>query len=226
MSKIESGPPIATAKAPLGDQATAILDAAIMNGELAPGMRLTEAELCAKYDIGRGPLREAINRLEGRKLLQRIPYAGVSVVELSFEDVVEIYQIRSVMEGLACRLAAQRMTDEELDDLRHLSRRTDPEELRNGTRYYRQPSRWDIHSSIAHGSRNARLIDALCGDTYSLLRLHRFKSVKAAGREKQALAEHDEIVAALCRRDGAAAEKIMRAHIEHALSALSSVTQT
>ncbi len=200
-------------KAPLGDQAVAILDAAIMSGELSPGMRLTETELSSRYQIGRAPLREAINRLEGRKLLQRIPYAGVRVVDLSFDDVTEIYQMRSVMEGLACRLAAERMSDAQLHELRGLSRKTDPAELRNATRFYRQLSRWDIHSAIAHGSRNARLIDAICGETYALLRLHRFKSVNVPGRERQALSQHDAIVDALCARDGARAEALMREHI-------------
>lgn len=92
-TKLEAATPAPKAtqipKAPLGDQAAAILDAGIMSGELAPGARLTEAELCARYGIGRGPLREAINRLEGRKLLQRIPYVGVRVVELSYEDVTD-----------------------------------------------------------------------------------------------------------------------------------------
>ncbi len=86
-TKLEAATP--ATKATLGDQTAAILDAAIMSGELPPGARLTEAELCARYGIGRGPLREAINRLEGRKLLQRIPYVGVRVVELSYEDVTD-----------------------------------------------------------------------------------------------------------------------------------------
>ncbi len=101
----------------LADQACDVIERAILNGDLPPGTPLGEAELASRIGISRGPLREAINRLEGRRLLQRVPHMGVRVVCLSDAEVAEIYAMREVLEGLAARLAAEHMTPEEMDAL-------------------------------------------------------------------------------------------------------------
>jgi DNA-binding GntR family transcriptional regulator len=84
------------------------IEAAIVGGDLQPGSRLSEQGLAVSLGVSRGPLREAIRRLEGRKLLERTPNIGVRVARLSLKDLHEVLQIREALEGMACGLAAAR----------------------------------------------------------------------------------------------------------------------
>src|SRR5258708_31777892 len=93
------------------------IEAAIVGGDLQPGAKLSEQGLAASLGVSRGPLREAIRRLEGRKLLQRTPNIGVHVASLSPADLYEVLQVREALEGMACALAAENMTDAELKAL-------------------------------------------------------------------------------------------------------------
>ena len=198
----------------LADLACDTLERAILDGDLPPGAPLGEAELASQLGISRGPLREAINRLEGRRLLQRVPHVGVRVVSLSDREIGELFAMREVLEGLAARLAAGQMTDGELDAL------NDCAEFR-----HRRPAKHtgrvgdDFHVLLAEGSRNTRLIDFLCSDMYSLLRLYRIRSGSTPLRAGSP-DEHREIVAALRARDGMAAERLMRAHVVRARDSL------
>jgi DNA-binding GntR family transcriptional regulator len=204
----------------LADRACDMLDQAILDGELPPGTQLSEAELALRLGISRGPLREAISRLEGRRLIQRVPHIGVRVVALSDWDVSEIFAIREVMEGLACRLATRHMSDADFDELekcvefRHVSAEPPPT-----SPFHRKPDKWDFHYRIAQGSRNAQLIQYLCADMYYLLRLYRARTgvtPTRAGADE----EHREILRAMRARDGARAEALMRLHVEGSRASL------
>ena len=96
------------------------IQSAIVKGEIAPGSKISEPELARTYGISRGPLREAIHRLEGQKLLVRVPHVGARVVSLSHAELIELYEIRESLEGMACRLAAERMSQAEIDELRRV----------------------------------------------------------------------------------------------------------
>src|SRR5476651_1550006 len=115
------------------------IQAAIVKGEIAPGSKISEPELARAYGISRGPLREALHRLEGQKLLVRIPHVGARVVSLSREELGELYQIRESLEGLACRLAAERMAPEEVEELREVLREHERDAgFQAGSAYYLQ----------------------------------------------------------------------------------------
>jgi DNA-binding GntR family transcriptional regulator len=193
------------------------IEAAIISGDLQPGSKISEQALAASLGVSRGPLREAIRRLEGRKLLQRTPNIGVRVASLSPSDLYEVLQVREALEGLACGLAAQHMTDEELKALSDLlDQHQQQKSVQEGTGYYQESKDFDFHFRIVKGSRNARLVQMLCEDLYYLLRVYRYKSSTKPGRAKQALREHKDIVAALMRRDSVEAERKMRLHISNA----------
>jgi DNA-binding GntR family transcriptional regulator len=193
------------------------IEAAIMSGDLQPGAKLSEQALAASLGVSRGPLREAIRRLEGRKLLQRTPNIGVRVASLSPSDLYEVLQVREALEGMACALAAVNMTDEELAALSELlEQHQQQKSVQEGTGYYQESKDFDFHFRIVKGSRNARLVQMLCEDLYYLLRVYRYKSSTKPGRAKQALREHKDIVAALMRRDPVEAERKMRLHIGNA----------
>src|SRR5947207_4933568 len=115
------------------------IEAAIVSGDLQPGSKIREQTLAASLGVSRGPLREAIRRLEGRKLLQRTPNIGVSVAAMSPSDLYEVLQLREVLEGLACALAAKNMTDQELEALSELlEQHQQQRSVQEGTGYYQE----------------------------------------------------------------------------------------
>jgi DNA-binding GntR family transcriptional regulator len=198
------------------------IDQAILNGDIAPGSRLTEEQLAAQFGISRGPLREAINRLEGRGLIERVPHAGVRVVALSDADLDEIYAMREVLEGLACRLAAMHMTEGEIEALQTIVRKQHlavdhlpPAAVGIG-------HGWDLHWQIVHGTRNARLTRTICDEVYYRLRIFRNRQRSVADRVPRAVEEHGAIVDAIARRQPDQAEMLMRWHIRAAYQHLHS----
>ena len=109
-----------TPEGTLADVASTRLTQAIITGELLQGQKLNEADLAERYGIGRGPLREALRQLEGMRLVKRIPHAGARVVMLDRDMMADLYAVREALEGMACRTAALRMTDAEIETLRVL----------------------------------------------------------------------------------------------------------
>jgi DNA-binding GntR family transcriptional regulator len=205
----------------LADRALDMIETAIMKGELAPGTRISEVPLARTFGISRGPLREAIRRLEGRGLLERVPHVGSRVVTLSADDLLEVFDIREALEGMACRLAAERMTDDDIAAVEAvLERHRDDAALKAGEAYYQQPGDYDFHYRIAQGSGNRRIVELLCGEMYHLLRIYRYRSGAVPGRALRAFEEHRAILAALRARDGALAETLMRQHIRRARALL------
>lgn len=193
------------------------IEQAIVSGQLRPGERLSEQGLAASLGVSRGPLREAIRRLEGRKLLERTPNIGVRVATLSPRDLEEILQIREVLEGQACALAARNMADADIAALRALlESHAEQEALREGRAYYQEAENYDFHFRILSGSGNRRLAELLTGELYYLLRVYRYRSSTNPGRAAEALAEHRAIVDAIARRDPEGAEAAMRAHLRNA----------
>ncbi|KHL68772.1 MULTISPECIES: GntR family transcriptional regulator [Pseudomonas] len=198
----------------LAEQVFRRIQAAIVSGEIKPGSKISEPELARTYGISRGPLREAIHRLEGQRLVVRVPHAGARVVSLGTRELVELYQIRESLEGMACRLAAQRMTRAEVDELRRvLDAHERDEAFQAGRGYYQQEGDFDFHYRIIQASGNATLSQLLCGDLYQLVRMYRIQFSSTPNRPHQAFAEHQRILEAIAEGDGELAELLMRRHI-------------
>jgi DNA-binding GntR family transcriptional regulator len=201
----------------LADDVFNLLRTAIVKGEIAPGAKINEPQLSKQYGISRGPLREAIRRLEGCKLVEITANVGAKVVSLSTSQIIEIYQIREQLEGLACHLAAQRVTPTDCADLRSLLEKHEREiQSENGLLYYQTEGDLDFHYMIVQLSGNSRLFDLLCGELYHLLRLYRCQTSTQPFRPEQAFNEHHQIVNALEKQDGELAEFLMKRHIGHA----------
>ncbi|CAD5251702.1 GntR family transcriptional regulator [Bosea sp. 62] len=181
----------------------------IYSTELAPGMVVNESVLATRFGVSRGPVREAIRRLQGIQLVSREPFLRARVVSLSAQAILELFQMREALEGYACRLAAQRMSETEIDALI-----ADLEAAHSG----RQPegAHFDFHERVVRASGNSRIIDSLCGDLYHLLRIYRRISGAVPERKELAFTEHWQILRAIKMRDGALAESLMRSHVERA----------
>ncbi len=198
----------------IANRLTEELTDAIVTGRIAAGKKISEPDLAEQYDVSRGPLREAIRRLEGRGLVRHIPHAGVHAVTLALEEVIEIYLVREALEGMATRLAAENMADDEIDTIREL---LDKHEITvqksEGREYFQQEGDLDFHYRIVQASKNEKLIELLCGELYHLVRMYRHRSSKTASRPQRALAEHRRILDAIADRDGELAEMLLRRHL-------------
>lgn len=206
----------------LADVAAHRLAHSIVTGELAQGQKLNEAELAERFGMGRGPLREALRQLEGMRLVKRIPNAGARVVVLDRKTLSDLYAVREALEGMACRIAAAQMTDDEISRLSALLDRHEAQIKKQGGKEYAQSEGdLDFHYQIARGSRNQMLMDMLGGEQYQLLRMCRYRTSRLAQRTRPALQQHRQIVEALAQRDGELAELLMRRHIQGAWRSIS-----
>ncbi len=189
----------------------------IIAGNLSQGAKITEDELAKKYGISRGPLREALRRLESIRLLIRVPHAGMRVVTLTPEIMEEIYTVREALEGLSARLAAERMSDEEIESLAELLIKHEKSiKKTQGKQYYQREGDLDFHYRIAKASNNNWLIELLSSELYQLLRMCRQRSGQTPERPLRALNEHKRIVEAIANRDAELAEILMKRHISGA----------
>ena len=192
----------------------ALLREAIVEGTMPAGSKISEPELARAHGISRGPLREAIGRLEACGLVVRRPNVGARVVTLSSQQLLEIFHVREALEGMAARLAAQNMSEAEIADLRLLLEQHGEQIERDRDHaYFQREGDLDFHYRIVQGSHNARMIELLCNDLYHLVRLYRYQFGMSSKRGPRAFVEHEHIVDAIERRDPEMAELMMRAHI-------------
>lgn len=187
---------------------------AIIAGQLRPGERLMEIQLADEMGVSRTPVREAIRKLELEGLVIMIPRKGAYVSGLSMKDISEVFEIRSALEGLAAELAAERITDEELESLeRHLVRIA--ESIERGDLITVVEIDTDFHSMLYTASRNQRL-SQIINNLREQIQRFRQTSLSYPGRMRNALEEHRRIVEAISTRDPELARKAAQDHIENA----------
>lgn len=185
---------------------------AIVEGEIASGAKLSETELSTNYSVSRAVVREAINRLEACHIVERKPNVGARVVTLSYEGLIQLYQVRESLEGMAARLAAKNMTEQEIDELNALLS-SHQQTVTAEASYYQEAGDVDFHYRILLGSKNQQLISLLQNGLYHLVRMYRVQLGMAGPRVSTALFEHKGIVQAISYRDEELAEMLMRRHI-------------
>ena len=186
---------------------------AILSGRFPPGQRLVADELAQEFGTSRMPVREALQRLENAGLVSITPHRGAVVNELSEQEIVEVYHIRAVLEGLAARLAAPRLGPADYDRLNALiddmastsTAEPDLEQLLRGNR--------DLHEIIWQAAQAPRLHELL-ENLYDASRRFRNISILLPGRLDQIVEEHRRIVRALAAGDPAAAERFANEHHE------------
>lgn len=201
----------------IADRLSDELITSIVKGDIPSGSKISEPDLAKTYKVSRGPLREAIRRLEGLHLVARVPHVGARVVSLHQQQLLEIYQVREALEGMAARLACINMTDAEITELSGLLDQHETAiDQTDGKEYFQHEGDFDFHYRIIQGSKNQRLIELLCSELYHLIRMYRFRSSQITSRPHKALSEHRHICTAIEQRDGELAEILMRRHINKA----------
>lgn len=188
------------------------IQSAIVEGDISPGSKISEPALAREFGISRGPLREALSRLEACNLIERTPNVGARVVSLTPQHLVEIYLIRESLEGLAARMAAENMSDKEITELDELLEKH-KKQIEQDQSYYQKEGNMDFHFRIVQGSKNSHLIDMYSKDLYHLIRLYRYQFGMVSKRVPRAFIEHGQIVDAIHQRDGELAQFLMTRHI-------------
>ena len=186
----------------------------IRSGALHPGARLRETELADRLGISRTPVREAIRQLEADGLVSHLPRQGATIRSLDHAEVVELYEMRAVLEGTAARLAARAASDIELAELVALN--TDLSMAPAGLQA-REVNR-QFHRMLLDAARNRFLVKSMSVLQKTLLILGP-TTLADPSRATAAVEEHSAVLTALQARNGVKAEAAMRVHVDAALAA-------
>ncbi|NLF80217.1 MAG: GntR family transcriptional regulator [Clostridia bacterium] len=193
----------------------------IITGKYPPGMALTEKQLCLELGVSRTPLREALSQLELEGLVQSTPNKGAVVLGISSQDIDDIYTIKLELEGLAAKLAAERIKPEELTEL---------EEVVSMTEFYMGKGNVDkvveldsrFHDIICKASKNRPLRDMM-SNYHNFVKLARHKSLTKPERIPMMLTEHRKIMHAIAKGDGELASQLAVEHISKARVSIAKV---
>jgi DNA-binding GntR family transcriptional regulator len=200
----------------LAVELTNTLRDAIITGEMAQGSKLSETKLAQRLDVSRGPLREAIRRLEGMNLVRHIPQQGARVVELSVGFILQIYDAREALESKAAALAAINMSSQEIDQLNRLVDAQGKQMKENSGSFVSAESDYAFHEMLIRGSKNQVIEHALLEEIYHLIKMFRYQNDTARTSSNNALIEHRQMTYAIEQRDPDLAESMMRRHIARA----------
>lgn len=187
---------------------------AIISGQLRPGARLVEPSLAEQLKVSRTPVREAILQLENEGLIKRVPYRGAVVAEISHRDVDEIYAVKSVLEGLAARLASAQVSGEQLKELRLLLKRMEELARKADLHKYTQVSR-SFHRRIIELADNRWLLDVYEKLDPPIQGL-RILALSLPGRPKDSVREHRAILTAIANGDQTKAQILTQQHVANA----------
>lgn len=188
-----------------------VLEQDIVTGVLAPGTRLDEITLAARFRVSRTPVREALRELAATGLVEIRPRRGAMVATVGLKDLLDMFEVMAELEGMCGRLAARRCTVEELGELRRIHEQShrwvvgdDPDG------YY--AANLEFHEAIYRGSHNQCL-----SEQTKLLRNrlnpYRRLQLRCRGRLLSSFQEHGAIMAAIAARDAERAEQLLRTHV-------------
>ncbi|MBN9427804.1 MAG: GntR family transcriptional regulator [Burkholderiales bacterium] len=189
----------------------------IRNGVLLPGQSIDEQELAARYQVSRTPVREALLQLKAQRILHSQPRNGMVVARMDVQELLAIWELMAEMEGVCARMACQRMTAEEREELARVHRAAAPIAEADDAQAWREANH-DFHEVLYRGCRNPYLREqllALRARTGAYLR-HAFIAV---GRVRSSYEQHGELVEAIIANDPARTHRMMMRHISLAQGA-------
>jgi DNA-binding GntR family transcriptional regulator len=209
----ETGKVTPIARRTLHDELTARLRDMIVEGDLRPGARLPEKELCTQFGVSRTPLREALKVLASDGLVEISPHRGATVVQISRADVEETFPVMGALEALAGELACQNVDAAGIAEITALHHQMVAHYHRRQLADYFKLNQ-QIHERILEAAGNATLT-AMHRSLSGRVRRARYMANMSPQRWQQAVEEHEEILAALTARDGLRLAGILRRHLEH-----------
>jgi DNA-binding GntR family transcriptional regulator len=210
---------ITNAKPMLNETALAQLREMIVHGALAPGARMNERELTEKLGVSRTPLREATRRLASEGLVELLPNRGARVAALNVASISNTLQVMGALEGLAGELACANASDETVAEIRatHYEMLADHARKDRDSYFNRNQA---IHLMIIDAGGNA-LLSQLYRSLNDQVRRVRYMANFTQARWDQAIAEHNEILSALEKRDAKRLQFLLADHLAHKLKVVS-----
>jgi DNA-binding GntR family transcriptional regulator len=200
-----------TSPEPLVQKVAHQLRSMLVEGVIAPGAKLNERELAAVCAVSRTPLREAVRMLAAEGLVALLPNRGAVALALSQADVIHTFEVIAGLEGLSGELAAQRIGDDALNEIKAMNLEMHAAFLRKDlSAYYRLNA--SIHSAINAAAQNP-VLSATYEQVNARLQALRFRSNQDGGKWQKALAEHDAFVRALENRDAAGLRTLLTQHL-------------
>ncbi len=184
----------------------------ILNGKLKPGERLMEIDLAEKLGVSRTPIREAIRKLELEGLVVMEVRKGAYVADVSVKEILDILEVRSVLEGLAASLAAKRITKEELQELQIVLQAFN-QAVRSNDMKGMIENDTKFHNTIFESTRNNKLIQ-IVNSLQELVLRFRITYFTEYKRGAEMPAEHQLIYKAISTGDPIAAQKNGQYHID------------
>lgn len=200
--------------APLREQVKGRLRDAIADGELQPGERLRERELCESLGVSRTSVREALRQLESEGLIETIPNKGVIVATVTPEEAAEIYAVRAALEALAAEAFTLHANAGHKQALRASYRKLE-EAFKGNDLSGQLAAKEDFYGALLEGAGNrtaAQMLERLNAQIRQL----RATSLARPGRSRKSLAELRAIMTHALKGDGSAAADACRAHVQNA----------
>lgn len=196
-----------------GEEAYTAIRHAILEGMLQPGQRIVEQQLAEMLNVSRTPVREALLKLERENLVARVG-RGMAVRRYSSDEVRDIYYLRAHLESFAARMAADRITPQELDSLAHIQDQMEREPLEMTAEVIRTLSRENqrFHALVVRSARNAPLSRCFV-QVFQLPLLYKAYVYFDEERRRRSDMDHRQLIELLRARDGAAAEEHWRRHL-------------
>ena len=203
----------AIGKTPLSEKVYSTLVESIVNGTLPPGTKLQEQHVAKQLAVSATPVREAFRRMERDGFIESVPYCGVVVKELDYEEIMDAYACRANLELMAVREAIHKITDQQLDLLVHLSHSAASEDdfmktSENSSRF---------HQTIYQAADNKVLIRLMDSLSTVILRDMKYSAMDPK-REQEILSEHQRIVQAFLDCDEDKAVRAMSVHLDNGLA--------
>jgi DNA-binding GntR family transcriptional regulator len=189
------------------------LESEILSGACPRGTLLTELKLCDRMGVSRTPVREALNRLKQEGLVEETSH-GVVARGVSEQDLTDIYKVRRRIEGYATRLCAERITDEQLAELREVVELQDFYTARGGATHIRDAD--TRFHELVYRYCGSEILHAMLTELHRKVQRFRKLSVENPARALVAVKEHAAILGALEAHDGDEAERLSVLHIDNA----------
>ena len=207
----------------LEEQVFRTLEEEIISGAYAAGESLTELGLSAKLGVSRTPVRSALHRLAEEGLVSIAPNRGAMVVGVTLDDLIDTYKIRIRLEGLASRMATERLTPRDKSELTNAVELAEFYVSKEDTEHLKELDTL-FHSIIYRASGN-RMLSKILGELHRNIRAYRKKSLSVPGRLKQSVREHREILDAMLAGDADRADELTSKHIESAMENLIAISR-
>lgn len=181
---------------------------AILKGSMKPGERVSEPDLADRFGISRTPIREAFRQLESEGYLQVVPRKGAVVASLSERDIEEFYAIKIILEGFAARIAAEKLSDKDIERLEAINERLEAI-VKEGDvkKFFRVHN--EFHEVFIKAAGNEKLYDMINQLVMKFSRL-RLASLSQPGRMEISVEEHRNMIEAFRNHDGKKADSLVR----------------